>query len=86
MVEATVQRDNPELLAVILIAVDAGLRRNEMLRVEWESIDLDNRVIRVVASHTKTERERLPPLTRRAADALRKPSGLRATDRKGFYG
>ena len=86
MVEATVQRDNPELLAVILIAVDAGLRRNEMLRVEWESIDFDNGVIRVVASHTKTERERLAPLTRRAADALRNLPGYERRTGKVFTG
>ena len=86
MVEATVQRDNPELLAVILIAVAVGLRRNEILRLEWESIDFDNSVIRVVASHTKTERERLAPFTRRAADALRNLPGYERRTGKVFTG
>jgi len=71
-VEAKIKRDNPELRPVILLALDSGMRRGEILKLRWEGIDFDNRTITVIASHTKTQTERLAPLTARVAEALRK--------------
>nr|MBA3769595.1 site-specific integrase [Blastocatellia bacterium] len=71
-VEAKTNRDNPELLPIILLALDSGMRRGEILKMRWQDIDFDNRTITVIASHTKTQTERLAPLTARVAEALRK--------------
>jgi integrase len=64
--------DNPYLKAIILLAVDAGLRRGEILKLRWEDIDFGKNLIHIVATHTKTERARMVPLTDRAkAELLR---------------
>lgn len=64
--------DNPHLKAMILLAVDSGLRRGEILKLTWPDIDLRRRVITVKASNTKTERERIVPLTARTKAELEK--------------
>lgn len=58
--------DNPHLKAIILLALDAALRRGEILKLEWKDIDFQEGFIRILGTHTKTERERLVPLTDRA--------------------
>ncbi len=75
-VKADIDRDHPELIAIILLAVDSGMRRGEILKLGWQDMDCTRRVITVAASHTKTERERLVPLTDRTIDALKVLSGF----------
>lgn len=65
-VKATISADNPHLKAMIILAVDSAMRLGEILKLRWDDIDFDNHMIRVVGSHTKTERERLAPLSDRA--------------------
>jgi integrase len=62
--------DNPHLKAMILLAIDAGLRRGEILKLKWVDIDLGSSIINVVGTNTKTQRERLVPLTDRIRDEL----------------
>lgn len=62
--------DNPYLKAIILLAIDGGLRRGEILKLRWSDLDFDNNLIRILGTHTKTERERLAPLSERAKDEL----------------
>lgn len=62
--------DNPHLKAIILLAVDAGMRRGEILKLTWQDIDLDAGVVTVKASNTKTEKMRLVPLTERTKAEL----------------
>lgn len=64
-VTATVTADNPYLKAVILLALDAGLRRNEALTLDWHDIDFDRGYIRVQSEHTKTQKSRNIPLRER---------------------
>jgi len=71
-INSTVSVDNPYLKAMIIIALDSGLRRGEILKLKWDDIDYDNDFIRVVGSNTKTERERLAPLTERGKAELKK--------------
>ncbi|MFN6963968.1 MAG: tyrosine-type recombinase/integrase [Pyrinomonadaceae bacterium] len=66
-----VPRESPYLKAIILLALDSAMRKGEILKLRWEDIDLDRGLIRVVSSHTKTERERMVPLSDRAAAELR---------------
>lgn len=73
-ITARVSVKNPHLKAIILLAVDAGMRRGEILKLAWADIDLEAGIITVKASNTKTETERLVPLTdrtRRELDRVR---------------
>ncbi len=65
-VNAKLTVNNPHLKAIILLAVDAGMRRGEILKLTWQDIDLEAGIVTVKASNTKTETERLVPLTDRA--------------------
>jgi len=69
-VTQTVNSDNPRLKAGILLAVDSGMRRGEILKLRWSDIDFEESKINIVGSHTKTERERDAPLSFRAKLAL----------------
>lgn len=64
--------DNPHLKAIIILAIDSGMRRGEIFKLRWQDIDFDNNLIRIVGTHTKTERERIAPLSQRAQDELEK--------------
>ncbi|HUF04341.1 MAG TPA: site-specific integrase [Aridibacter sp.] len=69
-ISTTVSVDNPYLKAIILLAVDSGMRRGEILKLRWEDIDFEAETIKIVGTHTKTERERLVPLTQRTKTEL----------------
>ncbi|MCY7348919.1 MAG: site-specific integrase [Pyrinomonadaceae bacterium] len=69
-VTATISVDNPQLKAMIILAIDSGMRRGEIFKLRWQDIDFDNNLIRIVGTHTKTERTRIAPLSQRAKDEL----------------
>jgi integrase len=71
--------DNPHLKAMIVLAIDAGLRRGEILKLEWSDIDFQAGLIKIRGTNTKTERERLVPLTDRAKDELYKLRAITTT-------
>jgi integrase len=71
-VTATISVNNPHLKAMIILAIDSGLRRGEIFKISWKDIDFDNGIIRVLGTHTKTERSRLAPLSERARLELEK--------------
>src|ERR1041384_1828625 len=48
------------------------MRRGELLKLQWSKVDLDNRVIHVKASHTKTLTDRDVPISQRLAAELRR--------------
>jgi integrase len=60
------------LRPLIIVALDTGCRRGELLRLTWEDVDLlsEPARLRVLAENSKTQRERSVPLTQRAAAAL----------------
>jgi integrase len=79
-ITAEIEVINPHLKAIILLAVDAGMRRGEILKLTWQDIDLETGIVTVKASNTKTETLRLVPLTDRAKRELERvrrctPSG-----------
>lgn len=57
---------------LIILALDTAMRRGELFRLRWWNIDFVNRWITIDATHTKTQRMRLAPLTARAEKELRK--------------
>lgn len=71
-VTATISVDNPHLKAMILLALDSGMRRGEIFKLRWQDIDFENDLIRIVGTHTKTERERIAPLSDRAKNEIKK--------------
>jgi len=79
-VTASVSLDNPYLKAVILLGLDAGLRRNEVLTLDWQDIDFGRGFIQVQSHHTKTQKSRNVPLSERLKVELK---GLRNFARKG---
>ncbi|MEJ7862153.1 MAG: site-specific integrase [Pyrinomonadaceae bacterium] len=71
-VAATISVDNPFLKAMIVLALDSAMRLGEIQKMRWTDIDFDNGIITVLATNTKTERERLAPLSERARTELEK--------------
>jgi len=53
------------LRAIIITALDTGMRRGEILTLTWPDIDLLSRRITIKATNTKTQRERVVPITAR---------------------
>jgi len=72
--------DNPRLKGMILLALDSGLRRGEILKLRWEDFDFDRGNIRILGTHTKTERERLVPLSARTINELRRVTELKSDE------
>lgn len=82
-ITATHDLDNPHLKAMILIALDSGLRRGEILKLRWEDFDFEKNLINILGTHTKTERQRIAPLSQRAKDELEKLEEI-STDERPF--
>lgn len=69
-IKAKFTLDNKHLKAIIMLALDSGLRRGEILKLRWRDIDFDNNSIRVIGTHTKTEKLRDVMLSDRAKAAI----------------
>lgn len=69
-ITATISVDNPHLKGMIILALDSGMRRGEIFKLRWDDIDFENNLIRILGTNTKTERERIAPLSQRAKDEL----------------
>lgn len=55
---------------VVLLAMNTGMRRGEMLSLEWQHINLDNKVLTIVHDKTKSGQTRHMPLNNEAYNAL----------------
>lgn len=69
----------PHLAAIIVAALDTGMRRGEILTQRWEHIDFNRRILSVTHSKTPEGEAREIPLTGRLAEFLesrRKEVGL----------
>jgi integrase len=60
------------LRAIIICAIDTGMRKGEILKILTSDLDFDNRIIRVRAFNTKTMRERHVAMTERLARELQR--------------
>lgn len=60
-----------QLKAVLICALDTGMRRGEIISLKWKQVDLIGRLIHIEAFNTKTMRARTLPMTERLAAELR---------------
>ena len=68
----------PHLVPIVILALDTGMRRGELLNQRWEDIDFDRRLVSVTHSKTPEGEHRLVPVTSRVfaiLTRLRKPQG-----------
>ena len=87
---------NAHLRAIIICALDTGMRRGEIFKLKWADIDFENQIINIKAFNTKTMRERQVAMTSRLLQELfqlwqnssRNPDelvfGITTSSKKGF--
>lgn len=63
--------DAPHLFDFIRLALNTGMRRGEMLGLEWTRVDFDNARILLEGIHTKSGKRRYVPLNQGAVHALK---------------
>ncbi len=59
------------LKPMVILAMNTGLRRGELLGLKWSDLDLEGRILTVVGATAKTLRTRHIPLNDTATDTLR---------------
>ncbi len=70
LLEAARASRSPYLADLIVLALNKGMRREEMLGLEWCRVDLQAGLIRLEARHTKAGKRRSVPLNRAAREAV----------------
>lgn len=60
---------NKHIASAIVLALETGMRRGELLSLRWKEVDLENGTVRLL--RTKNGRPRTVPLTPRAIEELR---------------
>ncbi|WP_291525368.1 site-specific integrase [Acidithiobacillus sp.] len=60
---------NPELAAIVTIAIETAMRQGEIMGLTWDRVDLVRRT--VTLEYTKNGEKRIVPLTIRAAQVFR---------------
>lgn len=58
------------LKPLLIVALDAGMRHGEMMKLEWKDVDLEGRMIHVNVTNTKAEKSRDVGMTPRVHAAL----------------
>ncbi len=74
-------QNNPRALHLadfIRLALNTGCRRDDMLWLEWDRVDLKNNLIHLAGVNTNSGRRRSVPLNREARQALLNLGGFRA--------
>jgi len=77
--ELLLQSAAPHLRAIIIAALDCGMRRGEILTQRWEHVDFNREILYVTHSKTPEGESREVPLTGRLFELLhsqQKPEGL----------
>jgi len=67
---AVIDANNPHLKTMILLGLDSGMRRGEILTLDWQDIDFDAGIIKILGTHTKTQKTRPVPMTKRTKAEL----------------
>jgi integrase len=70
-ITATLSGENRAYLrALIITALDTGMRRGELFKLTWNDVDFKSNLIRVRATTTKTEKARAVGMTNRVREEL----------------
>ncbi|MBT4485353.1 MAG: site-specific integrase [Candidatus Latescibacteria bacterium] len=56
---------------IVIMAINTGMRKGEILKLRWEHIDLENRIIKLDGSITKDRERREIPITDELSNTLR---------------
>jgi integrase len=75
LLKACADSDNEQLLAIVTIALESGMRYGEIMGMEWERVDLSRGVIRLEV--TKSGRRREVPMRQAVYDVLAARPGAR---------
>lgn len=78
LLQACQNKDRRHIYPLILTALDSGCRRSELLKLNWQDVDLDKGTLRVIATNAKTNRPRvidLEPITIAELGRLAEKSG-----------
>jgi integrase len=59
------ERKRAHLRPLVIAALDTGMRKGELLKLCWNQVDLEARIIHVLAFHTKTMTARDVPVSQR---------------------
>lgn len=68
--EAEKEPKSPHLADFIRLALNTGCRKNEMLKLEWDRVDLKENRLYLEGKHTKSGKRRFIPLNVEACQAL----------------
>ena len=63
------QNQNPWFYPLFILAIETGMRRSELLNIEWQNININNSLCRVL--YTKNGEERIIPLSSKAIEVLK---------------
>ncbi|BBN58870.1 tyrosine-type recombinase/integrase [Hydrogenovibrio marinus] len=55
---------------ILLLAMNTGMRRGEILSLKWKNVDLDRKVLTITTENSKSKKLRHIPLNTKAYDAL----------------
>jgi integrase len=65
-----VDNSGTPLRHIIMVAINTGMRKSEILNLEWDQVNLESGFITVVAQKSKTRRIRRIPLNRSMSEFL----------------
>tara|TARA_R100001594_G_scaffold92680_2_gene126997 strand:+ start:415 stop:1422 length:1008 start_codon:yes stop_codon:yes gene_type:complete len=66
------KKPNPYWCDAIDFTIESALRLNELLSLRWKNVSMDNKTMKIEAKHTKTNTERIVPLTPKAILVLKR--------------
>ncbi len=69
-ITVTTANNRKHLKPLLIALLDTGARLGEMLKLKWQDVDLENRLITTRAENTKTLKQRQVALTQRLYDEL----------------
>jgi len=76
---AKLQEKAPHLAPLVTLALHTGMRRGEMLWLEWNRVDLQAGLIYLESHHTKAKKRRSVALNQTAREAILSQARFRAT-------
>lgn len=66
---------SPYLRRIVVFALSTGLRRSELLGLRWQDVDLQNGVVLIPATRSKSKKDRYVPLCAAASAVLKELEG-----------